>query len=38
MTTFLSSQGLTTPELDGWGYMWAHPGQFEAKEGKVTSP
>lgn len=37
ITTFLSSLGLPVPELDGWGYMFAHPGRFEVKEGEVTS-
>jgi uncharacterized damage-inducible protein DinB len=36
ITTFLSSQGLPVPELDGWGYMWAHPDRFAVKEGEVT--
>ncbi|MBP7692633.1 MAG: DinB family protein [Anaerolineales bacterium] len=36
ITTFLSQQGLPVPELDNWGYMWAHPSRFEVKEGAVT--
>jgi uncharacterized damage-inducible protein DinB len=35
ITTFLSRQGLPVPELDGWGYMWAHPERFAAREGKL---
>ena len=33
ITTILSSLGLPAPEVDGWGYLWAHPHQFEAKVG-----
>jgi uncharacterized damage-inducible protein DinB len=33
ITTILSSLGLPAPEVDGWGYLWAHPDQFEMKEG-----
>jgi uncharacterized damage-inducible protein DinB len=33
ITTILSSLGLPAPEVDGWGYMEAHPGQFEVKSG-----
>ena len=32
ITTILSSLGLATPEVDGWGYLWSHPDQFELKE------
>ena len=35
ITTILSSLGLPTPEVDGWGYTWAHPDEFEVKEGLV---
>lgn len=31
ITTILSSLGLPVPELDGWGYMEAHPSQFAMK-------
>jgi uncharacterized damage-inducible protein DinB len=37
ITTFLSSQGLPVPEVDNWGYMWAHPDRFAVKEGEVIS-
>ncbi len=33
ITTILSSLGLPTPEVDGWGYIGAHPDQFEMKTG-----
>jgi uncharacterized damage-inducible protein DinB len=36
ITTLLNSLGLPVPEIDGWGYMFAHPDRFKAKEGKVT--
>lgn len=27
------SQGLQTPpDMDGWGYLWAHPDRFEMKQ------
>ena len=29
ITTFLNSLGLPVPEVDGWGYMWAHSDRFE---------
>jgi uncharacterized damage-inducible protein DinB len=32
ITTILSSLGLPAPEVDGWGYMWAHPDLFELQE------
>jgi uncharacterized damage-inducible protein DinB len=32
ITTLLSSLRLAAPEVDGWGYIWAHPDQFELKE------
>src|SRR5262249_34322991 len=28
ITTFMANQGLSVPELDGWGYMFAHPDRF----------
>jgi uncharacterized damage-inducible protein DinB len=33
ITTLLSSLGIPAPEVDGWGYMEAHPDQFEVKSG-----
>lgn len=33
ITTFLNSQGLAVPEIDNWGYMFAHPERFALKEG-----
>lgn len=35
ITTYLNTLGLPVPEIDNWGYMWAHTGRFSAKEGKV---
>jgi uncharacterized damage-inducible protein DinB len=35
ITTILGSLGLATPELDGWGYLLAHPDRFELKEGSL---
>ncbi len=35
ITTFLTSQGVAVPEVDGWGYMFAHQDRFGMKEGKV---
>lgn len=35
ITTFLNGQGLPVPELDGWGYLFAHPDTFALKEGEV---
>ena len=32
ITTILSGLGLTAPEVDGWGYLFSHPDQFELKE------
>jgi uncharacterized damage-inducible protein DinB len=32
VTTILSGLGLPAPEVDGWGYLFAHPAQFELKE------
>jgi uncharacterized damage-inducible protein DinB len=32
VTTILSGLGLTTPEVDGWGYLFAHPEPFALKE------
>ena len=33
ITTILSGLGLPAPEVDGWGYMGAHPDEFEMKTG-----
>jgi uncharacterized damage-inducible protein DinB len=33
VTTILSSLGLPAPEVDGWGYLFAHPDRFELREG-----
>ena len=33
ITTILSSLGLPALEVDGWGYIGAHPDQFEMKTG-----
>jgi uncharacterized damage-inducible protein DinB len=32
VTTILSGLGLTAPDVDGWGYLFAHPETFELKE------
>lgn len=32
ITTILSGCGLPAPEIDGWGYLFAHPDRFELKE------
>jgi len=32
VTTILSGLGLPAPEVDGWAYLFAHPGQFALKE------
>ncbi len=32
ITTILSSLGLPAPEVDGWGYLFAHPDRFNLKE------
>lgn len=37
VTTFLNSQGISVPEIDNWGYMFAHQDTFGMKEGKVDS-
>ena len=36
ITTYLNSQGIAVPEVDGWGYMFAHRERFEVKEGDVA--
>lgn len=35
ITTILSGLGIPTPEVDGWGYLFAHPDRFELKEGRL---
>jgi uncharacterized damage-inducible protein DinB len=35
ITTIIASLGLPTPEVDGWGYLFAHPDRFEMKEGTL---
>jgi len=35
ITTTLSGLGIPTPEVDGWGYLSAHPDRFEMKEGSL---
>jgi len=35
ITTILNSLGLSTPEVDGWGYLFSHPERFELKEGSL---
>jgi uncharacterized damage-inducible protein DinB len=36
VTTLLSNLGIAVPEIDHWGYMFAHPDRFQMKEGKVA--
>ena len=35
ITTILSGLGLPAPQVDGWGYAWAHPDRFEVEEGSL---
>ena len=35
ITTILSGLGVATPEIDAWGYMWAHREKFAVKEGTL---
>jgi uncharacterized damage-inducible protein DinB len=35
ITTILGSLGVAVPELDGWGYLFAHPDRFELKGGSL---
>jgi uncharacterized damage-inducible protein DinB len=35
ITTFLAGQGVQVPEIDNWGYMFAHADRFQLKEGKA---
>jgi uncharacterized damage-inducible protein DinB len=32
VTTILSSLGIPVPEIDNWGYLFAHPDRFELKQ------
>jgi uncharacterized damage-inducible protein DinB len=36
ITTILSSLGLPTPEVDGWGYLMTHPEKFDLMEGSLN--
>ena len=36
VTTIINSLGITLPELDGWGYLFAHPQEFALKEGSLS--
>jgi uncharacterized damage-inducible protein DinB len=38
ITTILSGSGLTAPEVDGWGYLFAYPDRFGMKESFRESP
>ncbi len=38
ITTILSGLGLPAPEVDGWGYLFAHPETFALKETFKESP
>src|SRR5712692_6460896 len=31
ITTILNSGQQSPPDVDGWGYLWAHPDRFEAE-------
>jgi len=33
ITTYLNTLGVALPELDGWGYLFAHRDRFDLKEG-----
>jgi len=35
ITTILNSLGLSTPEVDGWGYLFSHRERFELQEGSL---
>lgn len=35
ITTILAGVGVATPEVDGWGYLFAHPDRFQLKEGRL---
>lgn len=34
ITTILAGLGIATPEIDGWGYLFAHPDRFAMREGR----
>ena len=36
ITTLLNSLGVSVPEVDNWGYLFAHQDRFQLKEGKVS--
>jgi uncharacterized damage-inducible protein DinB len=36
VTTYLNSLGIPLPELDGWGYMFAHRDRFQVKDGETA--
>lgn len=38
ITTILNGMGIPTPEVDGWGYLFAHPKSFALKETFKESP
>jgi uncharacterized damage-inducible protein DinB len=38
ITTILSGLGLPAPEVDGWGYLFAHPEPFALKETFRNNP
>lgn len=38
VTTILSGLGLSAPEVDGWGYLAAHPDRFHLKETFAGQP
>jgi uncharacterized damage-inducible protein DinB len=35
ITTILASLDIALPEMDGWGYLFAHADRFEMKEGRL---
>jgi uncharacterized damage-inducible protein DinB len=35
ITTILAGLGIATPEIDGWGYLFAHPDRFAMREGRL---
>jgi uncharacterized damage-inducible protein DinB len=37
ITTILNSLQQSPPEVDGWGYWWAHQDRFETKFGVETN-
>jgi uncharacterized damage-inducible protein DinB len=38
ITTILAGLGIALPEMDGWGYLFAHPDRFRLKEGGTRTP